>query len=157
MAVKIGFVGSGGISQAHTSALDKIEDAEIVAFTDADEERAVQAAAHYPGAGAYTDVKRMLDEQELDTVYVCVPPHAHGEIELTLIERGIPFFVEKPLANNRETPSGILEALKGGGLLTGVGYMARYHPTVEQLRGPSVTCPPGEGAWPVGPLCVYRT
>jgi myo-inositol 2-dehydrogenase/D-chiro-inositol 1-dehydrogenase len=134
VGVKIGFVGSGSISQAHMSALEKVEDAQIVAFTDTDEERAVQAAARYPGAGAYTDLAKMLDEQQLDTVYVCVPPHAHGEIELTLIERGIPFFVEKPIGNDRETPSRILAALKGSGLLTSVGYMARYHATVEQLR-----------------------
>jgi len=134
VGVRIGFVGSGGISQAHTCALDKIEDAEIMAFTDSDEERAVQAAARYPGAGAYTDLMKMLDEQELDAVYVCVPPHAHGEIELALIERGIAFFVEKPVGNDRETPSRVLAALEGSGLLTSVGYMARYHATVEQLR-----------------------
>jgi len=134
VAVKIGFVGSGGIAQVHMSALEKVEDAQMTAFMDTDEEKAAQAAARHPGAGAYTDLTKMLDEQELDTVYVCVPPHAHGEIELALIERGTPFFVEKPIGNDRETPSGILAALKGSGLLTSVGYMARYHAVVEQLK-----------------------
>jgi predicted dehydrogenase len=76
----------------------------------------------------------MLDGQELDAAYVCVPPHAHGGIELALIERRIPFFLEKPLGNERGTPRRILEALEGRDLITSVGYMMRYHETAQRVR-----------------------
>lgn len=134
MAVKIGFVGCGGIARTHMAALGRIEDARVVALMDLDEESAAKAAARFPGAGAYTDLERMLDEQDLDTAYVCVPPNAHGEIENALVEREIPFFVEKPISNDRETPAKVLEAVEEKNLLTSVGYMCRYHATVEQAR-----------------------
>ena len=134
MAVKIAFIGSGGIAGSHVSALEKIEEAQLVAFMDVDEDRAAAAAARFAGAGAYTDVNKMLDEQQPDTVFICVPPCAHGENEMAVIERGIPFFTEKPISNDRETPAKVLEAVKAKGLLTSVGYMSRYRSTVQQAK-----------------------
>jgi len=132
--VKIGFIGTGNVARHHFEALEKIKEVRIVACTDVDAERAAQAAARFPGASSHTDVRRMLDEEELDAAYICVPPHAHGEIELALIERGIPFFIEKPIGRDRETPRRILAALDGTDLLTSVGYMFRYRSTAQKAR-----------------------
>jgi len=134
VAVRIGFIGSGGIAAAHMAALEKLEDARPVAFMDIEEERAVRAAARFPGAAAYTDLDRMLEEQPLDTAYICVPPNAHGEIEMKLIERGIPFFVEKPIGVDRQVPARVLEAVRQRGLLTCVGYMCRYRENVARAK-----------------------
>ena len=149
MEVKVGLIGTGVIAQRHVGALEKIEAAVITACTDVDEERAAEMAARLPGAGAYGDAARMLDEQELDTVFICVPPHAHGEIEMALIQRGVPFFVEKPISNDRQTPAGILEAVKSKNLMTSVGYMNRYRATVERARQHVAEDPPvlARGAW----------
>src|SRR3972149_4702459 len=131
MALKIGFVGAGGIARAHFKALEQVDDAQIVACTDVDADRAAEAAAQFAGAGADTDFRAMLDECDLDGAYVCVPPHAHGEVELELIERGVPFLVEKPIGVDRRTPRRILEALEGTGLITSVGYLLRYYENVR--------------------------
>lgn len=134
MAIRIGFIGTGGIAGAHMGALANIHSAQVVACMDVDEERAAQAAARFPGAGAYTDVGKMLKQQKLHTVFVCIPPHAHGEVEMAVIKAGIPFFTEKPLGNDRATPRKILAAVKRKKLLTAVGYMSRYRATVEKAR-----------------------
>ena len=134
MAVRIGFVGTGGVSKGHIEALSEIEGAQVVACMDVDADRAAEAAAGIPGAGAYGDLTEMLDAQELDAVYICVPPHAHGDIELTLIDRGIPFFLEKPIGIDREAPRRILEALKGKDLVTSVGYVYRYLESVRRAK-----------------------
>lgn len=132
MAVRIGFIGSGGIAGSHMTALEKIDDAQVVACMDLDEDRAAKAAARFAGAGAYTGFHQMLDDAEPDAVYICVPPHAHGEIEIGLIERGIPFFVEKPVGNDRDTTARILKALEGKELITSVGYMMRYRDSARR-------------------------
>jgi predicted dehydrogenase len=134
MALRIGFVGTGGIARAHMGALDGMAEAQVVACTDVDADRAAEAAARFAGAAAYTDHREMLDAHELDAAYVCVPPHAHGEIELDLIERGIPFLVEKPIGNDRETPRRVLEALDGTDLITSVAYMTRYRENARRLK-----------------------
>ncbi len=134
MALKIGFVGTGWVAGQHFKSLGQIAEASIVACTDADADRAAEAASRFAGAAAYTDHRQMLDEAGLDAVYVCLPPHAHGQVELDVIERGLPFFLEKPLANEMETPRRILSAVEEKGLLTSVGYMMRYYPTVAHVR-----------------------
>ncbi|MFP4028185.1 MAG: Gfo/Idh/MocA family protein [Candidatus Brocadiia bacterium] len=134
MAVQVGLIGTGGIASRHMEGLTKVENAQVIGCMDLDEERAVKAAARFPGASAFTDLSTMLDELDIEAAYVCVPPHAHGEIEAALTEMEIPFFVEKPIGNNRETPTKILEGVKDKGLITSVGYMSRYRQTVEQTR-----------------------
>jgi predicted dehydrogenase/threonine dehydrogenase-like Zn-dependent dehydrogenase len=76
----------------------------------------------------------MLDAVRPDAVYVCVPPFAHGEPERDLIERGIPFFVEKPVSLDIETAEEISAAVTAKGLVTGVGYHWRYLDIVDEAR-----------------------
>ncbi len=134
MALEVGFIGSGGIARSHMDALDKVPEVQVVACMDVDADRAAEAAARFAGCGAYTDVTQMLRSHDLGAAYVCVPPHAHGEIELALIKRGIPFFVEKPIGRERKTPRRILQAVKRKGLITCVGYMMRYRETVRRVK-----------------------
>ncbi len=134
MTVRLGFVGTGGIAGRHFESLADIPEAKVVACTDVDSDRAARAAARFAGAAAYTDHREMLENHDLDAAYVCVPPHVHGDIEMALIERGVPFFLEKPLANDIEVPRRILDAVEERGLLTSVGYMMRYRDTAELMR-----------------------
>jgi len=52
-------------------------------------------AADFEGAKGYGQFIEMLTSERLDAVYICVHPMAHGEIEKELIDRKIPFLVEK--------------------------------------------------------------
>jgi predicted dehydrogenase len=77
----------------------------------------------------------MLDKETLDALYICVPPFAHGELELAALERGLPFFVEKPLATTWETAAAIAERIEAQRLVTAVGYHWRYLDTTEEAQG----------------------
>ena len=81
MAVRIGFIGTGGIAQSHLQTLGGNSDAQLVAYCDLDLERAQKAAEEY-GGNAYRDFEKMLDGEELDALVICTPPFAHGDIEL---------------------------------------------------------------------------
>lgn len=130
---RIGFIGAGGIASRHFGVLQGFEDVKIVALTDPVYERA--AGLGQPvGATAYRDFRQMLDNEQLDALYICLPPFAHGEPELAAIERGLPFFVEKPLAVERNVAQEIGRAVEAKGLITGVGYHWRYLTTTEQAQ-----------------------
>jgi myo-inositol 2-dehydrogenase/D-chiro-inositol 1-dehydrogenase len=134
MALRIGLIGTGWVAGQHIKSLGQIPEARIVACADVDADRAAEAASRIAGCAAYADYREMLDAGALDAVYVCVPPHVHGEIEMAAIERGLPFFLEKPLGNELETPRRILEAVQKKGITTAVGYMMRYQPNVARVR-----------------------
>ena len=49
MTIKIGFVGTGGIANHHLRTLAQLDEAELVAFCDVVEEKALAAASEYGG------------------------------------------------------------------------------------------------------------
>jgi myo-inositol 2-dehydrogenase/D-chiro-inositol 1-dehydrogenase len=141
--LNIGIVGTGWFGLKHAGILAQTEGVKVVAFCGTSREKAARAALPFADAKGYGSISEMLDGTKLDAVYVCVPPHMHGDIELALVERGIPFLVEKPLAADLETPSRILEAVKARKLLTSVGYHFRYMESVARAKALLADSVPG--------------
>ncbi len=130
---RIGFIGAGGIASRHLGDLLGFEDVQVVALADPATERAQEQAARC-GGKVYADYRQMLDNEQLDALYICVPPFAHGGPELAAVERGLPFFVEKPLAVTGEAAQQIADAVAAKGLVTAVGYHWRYLDTVAEAQ-----------------------
>ena len=133
MATSVGFIGVGGIAAAHMPNVAGREDTRISAVCDIDRSRA-EAAAQKWGATAYTDYREMIDKEDLDAVYVCLWPCAHGTIELDLCERGIPFLTEKPVNLDLAAAVRAARAVGEKKLVTAVGYQVRYAPHVQRAR-----------------------
>jgi len=130
----VGFVGCGGIAESHLKGLVNNPDVAIVGFCDINLERAKEMATRYGTEGkVFERAKDMFDALQLDAVYFCLPPFAHGA-ELEAVKRGIPFFVEKPINLYLERAMRIAEAIKKKKLLTSVGYMNRYRKGVQMVR-----------------------
>src|SRR4051812_18544460 len=96
MGIRVGLVGAGGGGARHARVLSGFEDVEVVGVWDADRASAATLAADV-GAPPAADLTGLL-ARRLDAVWLCVPPFAHGDLELAVIRAGLPFFVEKPLA-----------------------------------------------------------
>ena len=140
--VRIGFIGCGGNAKGHMSRLSDIAAARVVAVCDLDESRA-GAAAEQTGGEMYTDFNRMLERDDLDAAYLSLPVFAHGAPELAVIERGLPFLVEKPVARHMDTALEIEEAVQRAKLITCVGYQLRYLGSTDlarqELAGKTIT------------------
>ncbi len=132
MTLRIGFVGSGWIANWHLEHLSKIEGTKIVSLCDINKER-VKAAAIKWEAKSYTDYEKMLDEQELDALYICTPPFAHGQVEISAAERGIHLFVEKPIGLSLKKAKEIEVAITKNKIISSVGYQRRYEDTVDKI------------------------
>jgi myo-inositol 2-dehydrogenase / D-chiro-inositol 1-dehydrogenase len=131
-ATRIAFVGAGGIAESHLSGLSKHPDVQLAGFCDVNTARAEEVAARYQ-ARAFSDAAEMMDALSPDAIYFCLPPFAHGA-ELEAVKRGIPFFVEKPVALDTGLAREIAAAVTERNLLTGVGYMNRYRRGVQRVR-----------------------
>lgn len=131
---RLAFIGAGGIAHRHLDVIAGFDDVEIVGFADPDLGRSDAAAMRF-GAKAFAHHREMLDAVRPDAVYVCVPPFAHGGPERDLVQRGIPFFVEKPVSLDLATAEEISTAVTARGLITAVGYHWRYLDIVDEARG----------------------
>ncbi|WP_042170875.1 Gfo/Idh/MocA family protein [Paenibacillus gorillae] len=134
MTLRVGMVGTGWFGRMHAEKLSKMDDIYVSAFCGTSKEKAEAAAQPFNDARGYDSITDMLDDRKLDAVYICVPPFAHGEAELALVERGIPFLVEKPIGLDGETPAKIAEAVERSGLITSTGYHFRYMEGTERAR-----------------------
>lgn len=133
MTVRIGFIGSGGNARGHMNRLKNVENAQLAAFADVQEDAAKSAADEF-GGKAYTDVQRMLDEAELDAVYVCIPPFAHGAPEQACLERGLPMYVEKPVHLDIGAARETAAEIERQGLVATSGYQERYLDIIDRLK-----------------------
>jgi len=129
----IGFVGTGGIARAHTKVLQQLENVRFAAFCDIIEEKAKSFASEY-GGRTYTDFAEMYDKEELDAVFICLPPFAHtNEVQLAA-EKGINIFIQKPIALDTDLAREMVKAVEKAGVKSQVGYQLRFGTGVQRAR-----------------------
>ncbi len=129
---KLAVIGCGGIGSYHLEHFLGFRDiVELAGFCDLIPERAESFVEEAGSGKAYTSYLDMYDEVQPDMVFICIPPYCHGEIEFETIRRGIPFFVEKPLALDLDLARRIRDAAAEKNLITASGFQCRYSNLVE--------------------------
>lgn len=96
-------IGTGGQGRSHCKSFSQIKGCEVVALCDVDPERLSQAAALLPNASSvkkFSDFRRLLEEQAIDTVSIATCDHWHTPIALAAILAGKHVYVEKPCSHN---------------------------------------------------------
>ncbi len=131
--VRVGIIGCGGRAGEHMRALSTNPGARIVGVADV-AAAAAQPAGDRLGVPWYRDHRLLLERDDVDALWISVPVFAHGGIELDTIARGLPFFVEKPVARELDTAREIARALDRAGLWASVGYQLRYLPWIRGVR-----------------------
>lgn len=132
--LRLAFIGCGGITRAHLShGLESFSDVEFVGWHDLDQQAAQQLAEKH-GGHAFANAAEMLDKTSPDAVYIMLPPFAHGEAERAVLERKIPFFVEKPIHLNFKEAREFGRRIAELKLITGVGYMNRFQPGIQKVK-----------------------
>lgn len=134
MAIRLGFIGTGGIAQGHMERLTGLEGVEAAGHFDVVRERAEASAAKY-GGQVYDSVRAMIDGARLDGVVICTPPYAHGEeVEGPVCEAGLPFLIEKPVAVDMATARQVEGWVKARDLATVVAYKYRWDDHVNKAK-----------------------
>lgn len=127
--IGIGVIGCGSIAElAHFPSIQKIEDVELVAVCDINEERARKAKEKWGAREYYTDYKKMLERDDLRAVIIASPPKFHYEQAIHCAERGLHLLVEKPLAVTNKEAWDMVEAAKRNRVKLMLGCDRRFWP-----------------------------
>ena len=129
--VKIGLigVGPGSIAQrVHIPSLKRIPLADIVAVTSR------SGAGIGQPARMYADWAEMLDNEQLDLLYVMTPTVTHPPIVIAALERGIHVICEKPPALTVPQTAAMVEAAKRRGRNLLFCFNRRFAPTYARLK-----------------------
>jgi predicted dehydrogenase len=129
--LQVGIVGAGWIAADHRVVLEKLGH-EVAAVCDVDRERA--EALTRGRARTYADWHDLLEREELDAVWVATPPRHHAGPAVAALERGLPVYLEKPVARTLDDAEAIVEAWRRTGGVCAVGYQWHATEALERLR-----------------------
>jgi myo-inositol 2-dehydrogenase / D-chiro-inositol 1-dehydrogenase len=129
--MRIGFIGVGGIATNYLRSLARLQQP-VAAACDLNPDRAAFAQEH--GATAYTTHRSMLEHEELDAVFICIPPGAHRTEVIDAAEAGAAVFVAKPVALDMQVALRTLETIERTKVVNQVGYMTRYSDITEHTQ-----------------------
>jgi predicted dehydrogenase len=132
-AMRAGIIGAGWIGRQHASTLAGLDGVTLAAVCDIDQGRAEGLAAG-SGAQVYTDWEAMLAGAALDAVWVCTPPRLHLAPAVAALDRGIPLYLEKPIARTPEDAEVIVAAAQRTGVVCAVGYQWHAVEVLADLR-----------------------
>ena len=136
--IRLGFIGLGHITtRSHLPALAPLVEAGEVtlqAFCDINEETVKTQAATFSAQATYINHHEMLDKEDLDAVYLCIPPTLHTDEILIAADKGFAIFVEKPQTLDMAQAVQFDAAIQEAGTVSQVGFMSRYYPSAEEVR-----------------------
>ena len=130
--MKITFIGVGGIAGNYRGSLKRLQHP-IAAVCDINADRAA-AIASEENATAYTNHQEMLQKENPDVVFTCIPPGAHTTQVADAAKIGAAVFVAKPVAQDLDTAQIARDAIKDAGVISQVGYMARYSDITDKAK-----------------------
>lgn len=139
--MRVAIVGAGAIARTHLGHLATLGH-EVVAVCDPLPER-VRALADAAGAEAHADWRPMLAAVRMDALFVCSPPATHAPPACAALERGIPVYLEKPLARSLADGRDIVAAWEASGCVCAIGYQWRSLDVVAAARDALAGSPPG--------------
>ena len=124
--IKVGVIGTGGISGVHLGGYSRNPNVEIYALCDINEKNLAKRAEEYKVSRTFTDYREMLALKELDAVSVCTWNSAHAECAIAALRAGKHVLCEKPMALNTAQAQEMEKAAKENGKLLMIGFVRRF-------------------------------
>lgn len=131
---RVGIIGFGKMGMLHAGIVHALKGYEVAAIAENSEFVTQSLKVLAPHFRVYTDWKEMLDKEKLSSVFITTPVNAHVEMCLECARRGIPFFVEKPLALDAADCKRLVDGLAKTPVTNLVGYMMRHLGTFKKGR-----------------------
>jgi len=108
-----GIIGCGDVTEKKSGpAFNKVPGSKLVAVMRRDAEKAADYAARHQVAKWYSDATELMNDAEVNAVYVATPPSSHLSYAIAVLEKGYPVYVEKPVTMNAGEAQQLADAVK---------------------------------------------
>ena len=98
--IRFGVIGTGRITRRLVADLQSTDSVDVTAIASRTEDRAKWYADQYGIAAAVVGYDNLLTRDDVDAVYISLPPSMHAEWSIAAAERGKHVLCEKPLATS---------------------------------------------------------
>ncbi|MDR2916598.1 MAG: Gfo/Idh/MocA family oxidoreductase [Tannerella sp.] len=133
--VKWGIIGCGNVCE-HKSGppMYKLEHSDLVAVMRNNPDKLADFARRHQVARTYTDASQLINDPEVNIVYIATPPGSHKKYAIEALSAGKPVYVEKPMAMNYSECMEMVEAAEKNNQKLFVAYYRRALPYFLKIK-----------------------
>jgi predicted dehydrogenase len=133
--IKWGFIGCGEVTEIKSGpAFNEVDGSMISAVMSRTERRARSYAERHHVRKWYTDAQELIDDPDVNAIYVATPPSSHATFAIMAMKAGKPVYVEKPLAATYEDCARVNRVSEQTGIPCFVAYYRRYLPYFMKVK-----------------------
>ncbi|MBN1993856.1 MAG: Gfo/Idh/MocA family oxidoreductase [Anaerolineae bacterium] len=133
--IRWGIIGCGDVTEVKSGpGFQKAKNSNLVAVMRRNGNLAADYARRHGVPKWYDNAEALIQDPEVDAVYVATPPYAHKTYTLKCAQAGKPVYVEKPMAMNYAECQEMLKACRSAGVPLFVAYYRRSLPRFLKVK-----------------------
>ncbi len=133
--IKWGFIGCGEVTEKKSGpAFSEVEGSQVEAVMSRGRDKARSYAERHGIGKWYTDPQELIDDPEVNAIYIATPPSSHATFAIMAMRAGKPVYVEKPLAACYDDCARVNRVSEQTGVPCFVAYYRRYLPYFQKVK-----------------------
>lgn len=133
--IKWGIIGCGDVTEVKSGpAFNKVAHSKLVAVMRRDATKAEDYAKRHNVPKWYNNANDLINDPEVNAIYVATPPLQHEEYTIAALATGKPVYVEKPMALNSAAAKKMADAAKEYGVKLTVAHYRRAQPLFLKVK-----------------------
>ncbi len=133
--IKWGIIGCGNVCEVKSApAMNLIAGSELVGVMRRNEEKVRDYATRHQVPKWYTDAEELINDPDINAIYIATPPSSHAEYTKMAAKAGKPVYVEKPMAIDYEQCQSMIAACAKADVPLFVAYYRRCLPNFLKVK-----------------------
>jgi predicted dehydrogenase len=130
-----GIIGCGDVTEVKSGpAFNKVENSSLVAVMRRDEEKAKDYARRHGVPKWYNDAEKLINDPEVNAIYIATPPAFHEEYAIAAMNAGKPVYIEKPMALDFAAGKNIIKVAQEKNSKLSVAHYRRGQPLFNKVK-----------------------
>ncbi len=135
MEIKWGIIGCGNVTELKSGpAFNKVVNSKLVAVMRRNVALAQDYARRHNVPKFYSDASELINDSEVNAVYIATPPNSHALYAIEAMKAGKPVYVEKPMARNYAECMEMIRVSEETGTPLHVAYYRRTLPAFLKVK-----------------------
>ena len=133
--VRWGIIGVGDVTEKKSGpGFQNAERSELIAVMRRSTDKAADYARRHGVPRWYDDADKLINDPEVDAVYIATPPDSHHDYTLKVAAAGKPVYVEKPMARSAAECESMISACRDAGVPLFTAYYRRAMPRFVKIK-----------------------
>ena len=130
-----GIIGCGDVTEVKSGpAFNKVSNSSLVAVMRRDGIKARDYAQRHGVPKWYDDAAKLINDPEVNAIYIATPPSSHEVYALAAIDAGKAVYVEKPMSINAEAAGRMADYAASGNVKLSVAHYRRAQPQFKKIK-----------------------